>query len=606
MAKARILVVDDQRYFRVLLDDLLGNEGYEVTTAEGAQQALEAIERLPFDVVLTDMVMPGMSGAELVEQFKSRWPDQDVVVVTSVGDVRTAVEAMRRGASDYLLKPLDATLLTRSLDNILQRRRLRREHASLMAENLEYLGALSLYERTMALFSTLTLEPLAERIAEGLCLEVRAQGAIVWLARPDEPGTLGLATGRGLVDVAREPESFAVSALPPPLERLAEPGVVPFTVPHGDAGGEALLVPFRHEGRLLGFARLTDRFSGARFEEHERAAADRFATPAAVAVHNALRFRGIEQSSFRDPVTKAYTSAFFMDTLAAEIRKANRFERPFSLVGLELEGVGELRRKLSEADYSAWRERLAYQLGRVLRNTDLMAAEGDARFTILLPETDSLGVAVLKRRIRELLERSDLLHGDDVVVQLAAVSYPADAHQIEDLQGALRARLEQDGQGPLHEEEVLEKSVPRLLDSLAERATGHGVGAFDALLRFVLGEVERRAGCRGLLCVAPGAGRAPLATEILARLDAATTKTEVVLLSDEDTPELAGGPVTRVRPQRIGTQRPFLVYYGEGPGYVLVSGGRDGESELYQSDDRQLVEHLAFELHRTLGVPIAR
>src|SRR5215468_10628147 len=170
MAKARILAVDDQRYFRVYLEDLLVQQGFEVHTASSGEEALHLMERELYDVVVTDLVMPGLAG---VERVKGRFPELDVVVVTSVGDVRTAVEAMRSGASDYLLKPLDATLLARSLEAILQRKRLRHEHASLMAENLEYLGVLSIYERTMALFSTLAVEPLADRIVEGLCLEAR-------------------------------------------------------------------------------------------------------------------------------------------------------------------------------------------------------------------------------------------------------------------------------------------------------------------------------------------------------------------------------------------------------------------------------------------------
>src|SRR5690606_5360218 len=140
MAKARILAVDDQRYFRVYLEDLLAQQGYEVRTAGAGEEALALLDQESFDVLVTDLVMPGLSGAELVGRVRARWPEQDVVVVTSVGDVRTAVDAMRAGASDYLLKPLDATLLNRSLEQILQRRRLRQEHAALMAENLEYLG----------------------------------------------------------------------------------------------------------------------------------------------------------------------------------------------------------------------------------------------------------------------------------------------------------------------------------------------------------------------------------------------------------------------------------------------------------------------------------
>jgi len=111
MAKARILAVDDQLYFRSFIEDLLVQEGYEVVTASTGEEALERLERERFDVVVTDLVMPGMDGSVLVQRIKERVPDQEIVVVTGVGDVKTAVEAMKLGATDYQLKPIDRTSL---------------------------------------------------------------------------------------------------------------------------------------------------------------------------------------------------------------------------------------------------------------------------------------------------------------------------------------------------------------------------------------------------------------------------------------------------------------------------------------------------------------
>src|SRR5574338_161703 len=127
MAKGRILAVDDQRYFRELITSLLSQEGFEVRAASSGEEALHVLEVERFDVVVTDLVMPGMSGTDLVSRIKARDPEQDVVVVTGVVDVRSAVDAMKVGASEYLLKPFDREALARSLDAILQRRRLRIE-----------------------------------------------------------------------------------------------------------------------------------------------------------------------------------------------------------------------------------------------------------------------------------------------------------------------------------------------------------------------------------------------------------------------------------------------------------------------------------------------
>jgi FixJ family two-component response regulator/GGDEF domain-containing protein len=611
MAKARILAVDDQRYFRVYLEDLLEQQGYEVRTAGGGEEALHLLEREAFDIVLTDLVMPGLSGAELVERVRARWPEQDLVVVTSVGDVRTAVEAMRAGASDYLLKPLDPTLLNRSLESILQRRRLRHEHASLMAENLEYLGLLSIYERTLALFSTLSLEPLADRIVEGLCLEVRAEGGVAWIARPEDSGRLRLASARGLVQLDREAEEISIAALPEDLDGLDHPDGMPFEVGGTDGSPGTLIVPFRQEGRLFGFARLTDKLAGAPFDERDHAVAERFAASAAIAIANALRFRNLERRSFRDPITKAYTFAFFEDVVRNEIRKAGRFGRAFSLLRVELAGLAEFRRELSDAEFGSWLERFAFQVGRVLRTTDLLAAEGESRFAILLPETDALGAAVLKRRIGEVLERGELLHGEGGPrprLHLAAVSYPVDGTQIEDLSRVLAARLAEDRDSLVHALGLEHKPFPILLDALAGRGGVLPVEALEQVVRFVIAEVERRASERGILCIAPGPSLLPLVRDGLARLDPAHTRTELVVVTDGRADALAGVPVTSIAPQQIGTRRPFLLYYAEGPAYALVGepGAAGDAATLFQTADRVLVEHLAFQLQRALGVPIAR
>jgi diguanylate cyclase (GGDEF)-like protein len=607
MAKARILAVDDQRYFRVFLEDLLVQQGFEVRTAGSGEEALHLLEREAFDVVVTDLVMPGLSGAELVERVKARAPDQDVIVVTSVGDVRTAVDAMRMGASDYLLKPLDPTLLERSLEGILQRKRLRQEHASLMAENLEYLGHLSLYERTLALFSTLAIEPLADRIVEALCLETRAQGGVAWVARSDDAGRLRLATARGLVRVEREPEEIALDALPAGLEALRKPEAAPFEVEIG--GVSALVVPLRHEGRLLGFVRLTDRLAGSPFEDRDRAVAERFAAPAAVALANALRFRALEHRSFRDPVTRAYTYAFFEDVVRNEIRKAGRFGRSFSLIELEVADFARWRRELTDAELSAWLERFAFQIGRVLRTTDLLATSSEDRFAVLMPETDALGAAVLKRRMCELLMRAEVrgsVAAGPPRIHMAAVSFPVDGTQIEELRRVLSTRLTEDRESIVHELEG--KPFPLVLDALASKGQPLGAELLAQVLRFVLGEVERRSQERGLLCVAPGPQFLHLVREELARFDPSQTRTEVVLVSDERAESLAGSTVTCVAPSQLGTRRPFLVYYAEGPGYALV-GEPDASAAspvLFQTADRVTVEHLAFQLQRALGVPITR
>jgi DNA-binding NtrC family response regulator len=219
--KARILAVDDQRYFRELIEDFLSQEGFEAQTAASGEEALHLLERSSFDIVLTDLVMPGMDGSELVHRVKSRDPDQDIVVVTGVVDVKTAVDAMKLGATDYLLKPFDRQALSLCLENILQKKRLQSEHARLLAENIEFMGERRLFERALGLFGVLAAQPLAERIIEGLCLETQAQGGVIWIL--SDEGGFELAAARGIVRIDTEPEKLDASQLPPGLRTRGPP-----------------------------------------------------------------------------------------------------------------------------------------------------------------------------------------------------------------------------------------------------------------------------------------------------------------------------------------------------------------------------------------------
>lgn len=101
----KILVVEDEAMMRNLLLKILESEGYKVVLASSAQEALEKLDQDKFDLLLSDVKMPGMNGFELLEKAKSRWADMAVIVMTGYGDAYTIKEALVKGADEYLSKP---------------------------------------------------------------------------------------------------------------------------------------------------------------------------------------------------------------------------------------------------------------------------------------------------------------------------------------------------------------------------------------------------------------------------------------------------------------------------------------------------------------------
>lgn len=120
----RILIIDDEDLFREDLASLLRQEGYTCETAPDGESGLRLIEAEDFDVVLCDVVMPGMSGVEVVDQLSASRPDAAVLVITAYGSLETAVEAFRKGAADYLLKPVVPEDVLAKIERCIAHRRL--------------------------------------------------------------------------------------------------------------------------------------------------------------------------------------------------------------------------------------------------------------------------------------------------------------------------------------------------------------------------------------------------------------------------------------------------------------------------------------------------
>lgn len=113
---ARILLVDDEQDFVEILSMRLGEAGESVTAAYNGQECLNKLETQKFDVVILDIKMPGMDGIQTLRKIKILYPLVEVILLTGHGTTETAVEGMKLGAYDYLLKPADFKDLTTKLE----------------------------------------------------------------------------------------------------------------------------------------------------------------------------------------------------------------------------------------------------------------------------------------------------------------------------------------------------------------------------------------------------------------------------------------------------------------------------------------------------------
>jgi DNA-binding NtrC family response regulator len=132
--KTHVLLVEDEAPLRLAIAEQLTDHGFEVAQAESGEQAVAALAEFAFDLVLTDLRLPGIGGAGVLDAAVERYPEIVVIVMTGFGTVKDAVEAIKRGAADFITKPFQFDELQYVIGTALEQRRLRTENAYLRSQ----------------------------------------------------------------------------------------------------------------------------------------------------------------------------------------------------------------------------------------------------------------------------------------------------------------------------------------------------------------------------------------------------------------------------------------------------------------------------------------
>ncbi|MCP4367603.1 MAG: sigma-54-dependent Fis family transcriptional regulator [Deltaproteobacteria bacterium] len=128
MSSTKIFIVDDELVMRKSLSGWLKRDGYDVDTAESGEEAIEKLKKTRFDLLLVDIKMEGISGLDVLKHVRENDPDMAVVMITAYGSISTAIEAMKNGAYDYLLKPFDPDELGLLIEKIIEQQAQAREN----------------------------------------------------------------------------------------------------------------------------------------------------------------------------------------------------------------------------------------------------------------------------------------------------------------------------------------------------------------------------------------------------------------------------------------------------------------------------------------------
>ncbi len=422
--RALVLIVDDSRFDRELAREAL--EGHaRIECCASAEEALEIVRREPVDLVLSDLLMPGLSGLELLAEVRREQPHAEFVLLTGRASVDSAVGALRMGAADYLTKPIQPEQLSRVVQRILERQRL-------MGENERLRETVETIEACRAL--TPCLDP-GEVCAVALDLLLKSLGrsrGIALFHRIALPASDGVVF-RGLSEAAaRRLRGILVDEKLVDLDAVGEVSVVTRSPLHDALGqveveaGPMLAMPVTGKEAEAGVIWILqdDRPFGS--GEIERAVL--ITGHASLSIRNAERYHRAKEKAFIDDVTDIHNVRYLLSAADHEIRRAERYGSPLSFLFLDLDRFKLVNDRFGHLVGSRALRRLSQVMQVCVRQVDTLARYGGDEFTILLVDTDLPMAVEVAERIRKAVEDERFEGGGDepmrLTVSIGVATYP--------------------------------------------------------------------------------------------------------------------------------------------------------------------------------------
>jgi PAS domain S-box-containing protein len=312
----RVLIVDDEVELMTALCESLTDQSYEALGRTSAQEALALLQEEDIDLLVCDLMMPEMDGIALLRAALDIDPHLVGVIMTGQGTIQTAVDAMKVGAFDYVLKPFRLQALLPVLARALQVRRLR-------MENVQLRETVAIYELGQAIAYTLDTNTILHKVIDGALQQVNGDEAAIMLPTPDgEELFVAVVRGKHQETLLGTRVSIAHSVMgwvARHREPLTVPGAVsdlPFTPQHTHAGCTTLALPMLTGGKLMGVLSVSAAQRRRPFTLGQVKALSILTNLAATALENATLYTQVRQSEerFRSVTESAVDAIISTDT----------------------------------------------------------------------------------------------------------------------------------------------------------------------------------------------------------------------------------------------------------------------------------------------------
>jgi two-component system cell cycle response regulator len=430
MQKPKILIVDDEVFFRRLFTEVL-SEGdlYTIESVSSGKEALDYLTRESVDVILTDMVMPEICGLELIRRTRSFEPSPDIILATGNATVETAIQALKSGARDYLLKPCNPEQLRHTVKACLEQRRL-------IAENSLLQSKVRLYQKGQHLSGQLNISTLFQESLTSLLNEIGQGRGLAYLATPS--GISHLETnGFDEVEAKKLAAQLLEKAKGMETATLLQRADFPEIAKDHESLKSLWVFPMVSEEQEHGALVLCNPSDSELPEVTSQQDLTFLADQVALGFRNACQYQGARELIYTDDLTGLYNHRYLHIALEQEIRRSERYGLEFSVAFIDLDFFKSINDEHGHLVGSGVLRQVGELLRECVRDVDMLFRYGGDEFTALLVETDTRGAKIVAERIRETVESCEFSTGHGSTGRLTATvghaTYPVHATGLEEM-----------------------------------------------------------------------------------------------------------------------------------------------------------------------------
>lgn len=416
-----ILIVDDDRIIADNLKTALSEEGYKVIAVNRASDAIEETKKQFFNIVILDLVLPDMSGIELLRMFRNKSPEVCFIIFTGFASLSSAIEALKVGAYDYIIKPFDMEHLKLVIKRGMEKEKLLIKNKELLErlerEKYKLEIILDAYKKISGI---LKLEDLADFVADKAIQIAEAEKASLMIV--DEncgelvlKGCKGIDLGTEKLGwrikigeliagwVAKEGEALLVSDIE------NDPRVKARANPSRYKTKSFISLPLKSENRVIGVLNVTDKLAYTNiFTEEDLKFLTILAHQTVAQIENIKLYEKLSSFAITDSLTDLFNHRYFQECIHSEVLRAERYNHPLSLAMLDIDSFKLYNDKYGHLEGDRILKQVAVILKQHSRRVDVVCRYGGEEFMIVLPDTEANGAEIMAEKIRKAIEEIKL------------------------------------------------------------------------------------------------------------------------------------------------------------------------------------------------------